>query len=159
MAEADLPAVVAIAAEIHVAHPERDAVFAERLRLYPAGCMILGRAGATLGYAIAHPWRRAAPPALDTLLRALPWDPDCLYLHDVAVRPDARGKGAARTLLRRLDALARDIGMPRIALIAIPGTARFWRGLGFVVVEDPDPALSGDGYGAGAARMERPVRA
>ena len=159
MAAADLAEVVAIAAAIHVAHPERDAVFAERLALHPAGCMILHRDDAVLGYAIAHPWRRNAPPALDTLLGALPRDPDCLDLHDVAVRPGGRGQGAAPRLLRHLEALARDLGMPRLALVAIPGTDRFWRRLGFVAVEERDRATPGDGYGDGAILMERPVRA
>jgi GNAT superfamily N-acetyltransferase len=158
MAEADLAEVVAIAAAIHVAHPERDAVFAERLFLYPRGCLILMQDGAVLGYAIAHPWLISAPPALDTLLGALPARPDCLYLHDVALRPAGRGHGATARLLARLDDLARAAGLARLALVAIPGTDRVWRRLGFLPRARADDATRGDGgYGAGAALMERPV--
>jgi GNAT superfamily N-acetyltransferase len=156
MADADLAEVVAIAAAIHVAHPERDAVFAERLSLYPPGCLILMQDGAVLGYAIAHPWLSSAPPALDTLLAA----PDCLYLHDVALRPAGRGHGATARLLARLDDMARAAGLARLALVAIPGTDRFWRRLGFLPRACADDATLGEGgYGAGAALMERPVHA
>ncbi len=40
MTEADLPAVCDIADRVHVSYPEDDTVFAERLRIYPAGCAV-----------------------------------------------------------------------------------------------------------------------
>ena len=68
MAAADLPAVAALADAIHLDHPEDAAVFAERLALFPAGCLVLDSAGIVDGYVIAHPWRLLAPPALNARL-------------------------------------------------------------------------------------------
>jgi GNAT superfamily N-acetyltransferase len=155
MGQADLAAVATLARAVHAAYPERDAVFAERLALFARGCLVLERAGRVQGYAIAHPWRRAAPPALDTLLGALPRRPDCLYLHDVALRPAARGAGASRVALARLAAVARRDGLARIALVALPGTEGFWRRHGFAPVARPRLAAKLASYGAGACAMER----
>lgn len=157
MAPDDLAGVDAIAHAVHRAHPERAEVFAERLALFAPGCLVLERGGEILGYAIAHPWTRAAPPALDTLLVALPPRPDCLYLHDVALLAPARGMGASARLLSLLDGLARAGGLPRIALIAIPGTAGFWHRQGFVPVARPELAAKLASYGDGAQVMERGV--
>jgi GNAT superfamily N-acetyltransferase len=159
MGQGDLAAVAALARLVHAAHPERDAVFAERLALFAPGCLVLAGAGRVQGYAIAHPWRRAAPPALDTLLGALPRRPDCLYLHDIALGPAARGAGAAAAALELLAALARDARLARIALVAIPGTEGFWRRQGFAPVARPDLAAKLASYGAGACAMERRLAA
>ena len=44
-------------------------VFAERLRLWPAGCFVCADGGGgIIGYAVSHPWRRDDAPALDALL-------------------------------------------------------------------------------------------
>lgn len=157
MTGGDLGAVAAIAREVHAAHPERDAVFAERLALFARGCLVLARAAEAAGYAIAHPWRHRAPPALDILLGALPARPDCLYLHDVALRPAARGAGRGAALVTRLVQLARDEGLARLALVALPGTESFWRGQGFVPTRPPAPAAKLAGYGRGALAMQRAV--
>jgi hypothetical protein len=56
--------------------------------------------------------------------------------------------------------MARAAGLARLALVAIPGTDRFWRRLGFLPRACADDATLGEGgYGAGAALMERPVHA
>mgnify|MGYP006272229919 CR=1 FL=1 len=155
MTRGDLAEVAAIAREIHEAHPERDAVYAERLGLFARGCLVLERDGRAQGYAIAHPWLRAAPPALDSLLGALPARPDCFYLHDIALRPAARGAGASGAALALFARIAHAEGLPRIALVAIPGTEGFWRRQGFTPVARPDLAAKLASYGAGSQVMER----
>ncbi len=157
MTAGDLGAVANIAREVHAAHPERDEVFAERLALFAPGCFVLARAEAAMGYAVAHPWRLRAPPALDTLLGALPARPDCLYLHDAALRPAARGAGWGAVLVTRLVQLARGEGLARLALVALPGTESFWRSQGFVPARPPAPAAKLAGYGRGALAMQRAI--
>ncbi|MCR0981028.1 GNAT family N-acetyltransferase [Roseomonas populi] len=159
MVTGDLPAVSAIAAAVHPGHPESDAVFAERLGLFPAGCLVLQAGAGAAGYAIAHPWRRRRPPALDTLLGGLPEAPGVLYLHDLAILPEMRGGGAGGAVVQVLSELAGGLPM---ALVAIGGTGVFWRAQGFAAV--PDPALDAvlRRYDPGARYMERaadqPVR-
>lgn len=72
----DLPDVERISAIVHPRYPERDEVPAERLRLFPAGCLIATYNTMTVGYAIAHPGKIGQPPPLDTLLGTLPPDAD-----------------------------------------------------------------------------------
>src|SRR3990170_3814523 len=91
MSEADVAAVVSIAGRVHVDYPEDDAVFAERRRLYPDGCMI----------------------------------------HDLALLPDARGVGAASSMVERLLAHACSAGFPNSSLVAVKESPGFWRRHGF----------------------------
>lgn len=156
MAPPDLPAVSRISAAVHLDYPEEDAVLAERLALFPAGCWMLeGEPGAPLGYAITHPWHRARPPALNTRLGALPEQPGTHYVHDVALLPEARGQGAAGRLMPLLLRAAR--GLPELSLVAVGGSVPFWRRQGFAVVDDPGLAAKLRSYDAEARFMRRPL--
>lgn len=152
MTEADLPAVQALADRLHPHHPEAPAIFAERLSLAPDGCLVLVAGPALLGYAITHPWTGTAPPALDTLLGALPARPGAWHIHDIALDPAARGGGHAVAALRTLQAAA---PLPRATLVAIPGTGNYWAGQGFRDIPATDAAALAS-YGAGARFMARP---
>lgn len=153
----DLAAVSAIGAAVHAAYPEEDAVFEERLALFPEGCRIALLGGAVAGYAIAHPGLLFHPPALDTLLGALPVAADCLYLHDVALLPRARGLGFGDALVADLGALATRTALPALALVAVGGTVPYWRRQGFEVAHDGGAGLAAKlaSYGGEAAYMIR----
>jgi len=150
MKAADLRMIQSVAAVIHADYPESDAVFTEKLRLFPEGCWVVDG-----GYAIAHPWRAATPPALDTLLQRLPEAPDCLHLHDVALMPELRGLGLGAALLERLDDVAARAGIPRLTLVAVHDSAPYWRRHGFTLFQTADPGLGS--YGASALYLSRPV--
>ena len=132
MRAADLPAVEAIGDAIHVDYPERPEVFAERLKLYPAGCLVLAAGPDIGGYVISHPWREGGPPALDTLLGALPERPDTYYIHDLALLPGRRGGAAATAAVEVLAAHATSLGLGEVSLIAVGNSQQFWRRCGFV---------------------------
>ncbi len=137
MAARDLPAVNRVADAVHPLYPEDDAVFAERLALYPAGCLVLEGNAGVQGYAVAHPWILGRPPALNTLLGHLPEEADTFYIHDVAVLPAARGaRHAAAGVALLLETAARD-GFGNVSLVAIRGAAGFWEKLGFSVEDAP----------------------
>jgi GNAT superfamily N-acetyltransferase len=148
---ADLERIAAIGLEVHPSLPERPVVMAAKFRLFPAGCRVLERAGAVLGYAIAHPWRLGDTPALDRVLRRLPAAADALFLHDVAVLPAARGEGAAAVLLGILVGLARGSGLGSLALVAVYGTEAMWARHGFEAA--PCAALAG--YGAASYMAQK----
>lgn len=154
MRTADLPGVMVLADAIHAEHPESVAVFAERLALYPAGCLVLEGEGGVRGYAIAHPWMADAPPALDTLLGALPVRPDAFHLHDIALDPTVRRRGHAAVALAALLGQAAGLGLPRATLVAVAGTADYWRRQGFHPIPSRDPATL-ESYGPGSAFMVR----
>lgn len=156
MTPADLPAVMAVAAEVHPAYPEEEAVFAERLRLAPAGCHVLaGEGGSLVGYLVSHPWPAMTVPALNSLLGALPQDGAHWYLHDLALRSAARGTGAASAIVAGLARQVAQAGGRSLALVAVNGSAAFWRRQGFEVVAEPALAEKLATYEAAACYMRR----
>jgi GNAT superfamily N-acetyltransferase len=157
MTAADLPAVAAIADVVHVAHPEDTAVFAERLRLYAAGCRVLDGGGQALGYVLSHPGRFAEPPPLDTRLGALPEPATTYYVHDLALLPEARGSGAGSVVVGDLVRLARAAELANLSLVAVNDSAGFWRRQGFRPVADPGLDAKLASYGGGAQFMVRDV--
>ncbi|RIY00302.1 GNAT family N-acetyltransferase [Aureimonas flava] len=154
MAAGDAPAVVALADRVHPTFHEDAAVFVDRQRLFPAGSLVLpGPAGTLAAYAVAYPVRRFAPPPLDTVLGALPPDADALYIHDVALAPEWRGRGLAEPAIRRLLAAAAPLGAA--TLVSVYGTWPFWARFGFRRVDDPALAPKLASYGADAVFMLR----
>jgi GNAT superfamily N-acetyltransferase len=145
MNSADLVRVAAIADIVHVDHPERPEVFANRLALFPAGCLM---AADGIGYCLAHPGRLGRAPALDTVLDRLPVDADCLYLHDLALLPLGRGHGLGRAAVAELVRVARAAGLPRVALTAVGDSPAFWRAQGFA-----ETGKGGASYGTALAMI------
>jgi GNAT superfamily N-acetyltransferase len=139
MTPADLPAMFAIADVVHPNYPEDPEVFAERLALYPDGCLVLMREGRAVGYIVSHPWTYAQPPALNSLLGALPVSPTTYYIHDIALLPKVRGTGGANAVVTRLIAQAGILGVGNISLVAVNDSVAFWTRHGFHIV--PDAAL------------------
>ncbi|MBP0596900.1 GNAT family N-acetyltransferase [Herbaspirillum sp. LeCh32-8] len=142
MTAADLDHVMAVAAVVHAGFFERREVFVERLALYPQGCLIAaGEGGDVIGYAFMHPARLGVPPALDSRLQQIDAAADCLYLHDVALLPAARGAGLGRALMALLSALMACEAYAQAALVAVHGSAPYWRSFGFDDVAAPSAAL------------------
>ncbi|BBK34698.1 N-acetyltransferase GCN5 [Allostella humosa] len=158
MLAADLPAVERIGEIVHPAYPEAAAVPAERLSLFPAGCFI-AEGPEILGYAVSHPGILGVPPVLDSLLGGLPAVADCLYLHDVALLPAARGRGLGRMLVDRLLGLAAARSLPCLALVAVNRSVPYWTRLGFQPPEGASDRLRAKlaSYGGDAAYLVRPV--
>lgn len=150
----DLAEVERIGAIVHPRYPERAAVPAERLWLFPAGCLIAQHGGAPIGYAIAHPGVIGQPPPLDSLLLALPNGADCLYIHDVALLPDARGSRLGTVVTGVLAAIARDHGFACLALTAVNKSSDFWANRGFRVKPIEKSLAS---YGDDAMYMVRTI--
>ena len=151
----DLPAVEAIAGQVHPAFPEDLAVFAERHRLYPDGTRLLELDGVASGYLLSHPWRFKALPALNSLLGQIPPDADTYYLHDLALLPKARGTGAAAMIVGDILRHARQAGFPGISLVAVNGSLPFWYKHGFRAVAAPELSDRLASYEQGARLMDK----
>jgi GNAT superfamily N-acetyltransferase len=151
MTTLDLPAVEAIAREVHPAFPEDIAIFVERQRLYPDGARFLEFRGRPSGYVLSHPWMSGALPALNHLLGALPEHADTFYLHDLALLPQARGSGAADIAVDQLLDHALRQGFGTASLIAVNGSTRFWSRHGFA-------EAAADGLGAKLMSYEPSAR-
>ena len=155
MTASDLPAVMAVAAVVHPDYPEDVAIFAERLRLFPDGCLVVAGTGDLQGYVVSHPWYRASPPALNSFLRRLPAQATCFYLHDLALLPAARGSGAGGAVVARLAEIAARTRLPCLSLVAVNGSTGFWQRQGFRPVHDPALAAKLASYDDAARYMER----
>lgn len=155
MTTADLPSVCAIADRIHLAYPEDDAVFAERFRLYPAGCATLESDGKAMAYAVTHPWHYAEPPALNVMLGTLPDPPTTYYIHDIALLPETRGTGAGSAIVEAVIAHAASTGVSNVSLVAVNKSVPFWSRFGFAVTEEPKLAAKLLTYDADARFMVR----
>ncbi|MEN3748313.1 GNAT family N-acetyltransferase [Sphingomonas sp. HF-S3] len=151
----DLSAVAAISDAVHGAFTEPAAVYAERLALYPLGCHVLAQENeAAIGYLIGHPWPAGAVlPAIGKPIGAVPEGADGYYLHDLALMPAARGRGAAQAAVARVLAQARAEGARAVMLIAVNGADRFWRTQGFAEVPGDPP------YGDGTMTMQLAIDA
>ena len=160
MTGADLDPVCAVAWTAFPNHHEDREVFADRLALNPGGCFVLAAGDAAArGYLIAYPWRLDDAPALNTVVGRLPDPPNVLYLHDLALAPDARGQGHAALIVERLAAQAAQSGWPAITLVAVNQAAPFWAALGFEPRDAPAMTRKLATYGEGARYMVRPIRA
>jgi len=137
---ADLDEVGRLSAALHPGLPER-----------PAGFAVKG--GRLLGYGITHPWRLDDIPALDSFLKHLPSTPDCLYVHDVAIDPAARGHGAAGHLIADLRALAEARSLRKLACVSVYGTDVMWSRYGFRTRKVDTLADKLAGYGESAKYM------
>jgi GNAT superfamily N-acetyltransferase len=155
MTPEDLDGVCAVAAVAFPDHFEERDCFADRLSLHPEGCRVLTNGREVLGYLIAYPSRRGAIPPLNSRMAALYPDADVLYLHDLALRPEARGGGHAQTAIETLINQAQGDGWPAIALVAVNDAEAFWARHGFVVDPPPDARAKLAGYGPDARYMLR----
>jgi GNAT superfamily N-acetyltransferase len=151
----DLDAVQRIADLVHPDLPERPEIFAEKLALFAEGCLVLARETELVGYAFAHPWHLKQVPPLDTLLHALPPAPECLFVHDVAVLPEARGHGAAAMLVAILTRVAKKNDLPRLALVSVYGSDVLWSAQGFKPAADKALRAALAPYGESAKYMMR----
>jgi len=152
----DMPEVSRIGDRVHESLPESDAVFAERLTLFPEGCLILTDSDNTVhGYTISHPIRQGQPPELDSFLGEIPSDADQYYIHDVAIMPELRGRGLAAEAIHRLIGIGKRF--PTTCLVSVYGTAAFWSRFGFRVPAELDEKLQEKlrGYGEDATYMVR----
>lgn len=117
----------------HKDYWESKEKFESILRLYPSGCYGLW-CEKLAGYLFSHPWRIGEYVPLDSPIKKLPENADCLYVHDIAILPEFRGEGAGRVLFSRvLDAARR---FRAIELVAVQHSENFWKKLGFREVKD-----------------------
>lgn len=150
----DLDAVDALARAQYPDYPERPEVYADRLARAPGWCFALEREGRFCGYLLAHPWGEAGPPALDTVLAAIPDPASALHLHDCVIAPRSRGHGFAAAIVDRIEAAA--LGRFRaLTLVAIAGKRAFWERRGFRDATRPAMRASLESYDPSAAYLAK----
>ena len=149
----DVATVFDLSRRVHVDHPEREAVLAEKRELFPTGCFVLDTDNHLSGYCFSHPWL-GAPPSLDAFLGALPAAPSRYFIHDVTLDENARGHGYTAALVRTLADIARDCGVPHMMLVAVNDADGFWTRFGFHAPDDARQIDVRTKYGPRAVLME-----
>ncbi|WP_017026244.1 GNAT family N-acetyltransferase [Vibrio rumoiensis] len=107
-----------------------------------------------LGYVLAHPWESDVPPCINQDISERDEvvsmeDASTLYIHDLAINPDARGAGIAQALIENVITHAEDFNIDKISLVAVQGMASFWGKYGFKSIQ----SNSTDSYGDDAQFM------
>lgn len=107
-----------------------------------------------LGYVLAHPWESEQPPCInqdisDSEEVVTPEQASTLYIHDLAISPQARGAGVAQALIENLLEQAQSFNIDTISLVAVQGMAGFWSKYGFKSMKSD----STDSYGDDAQFM------
>lgn len=84
-----------------------------------------------LAYLLSHPWGSDSPPKLN---EEVPVNNETsnLYLHDLALSNEVRGRGIARVLVENLINNAKTQGFTKILLVAVQGSSSFWAKYGFM---------------------------
>ncbi|WP_165917474.1 GNAT family N-acetyltransferase [Roseateles saccharophilus] len=140
----DLDAVLALQQRCYgVGFLERREAFAAKLAATEGlgCCWMVAREGEPLAYVVSLPVCEATLPALDAPRCERPAKPTLLYLHDMAVAPEARSLGLAARLLARLRERAQALGLARIGLVAVQGSVPYWQRRGFVEAAEMSKGL------------------
>lgn len=153
MLPADLDAVLRIQAACYpAAMQEPAAVVAARMTAAHGTCLVGSHEGVVRGYLFAYPSRLGLVTDLNAPF-TVSARPDTLYLHDLAIAPDALGRGLARALVDEALRLSRMLGLAHAALVSVQDSAHFWRALGWRAASTHDAGLHT--YPPGALYMVR----
>ncbi len=145
----DIESVDRIAGAIHSQLTERPDVLAEKIALFPAGCRKLVSGGAIVGYGLAHPWTLFSAPALNQFCGSIPEPAGCIFIHDIAVLPEARGHRSIARYAALIRALAKEMELTKLACVSVYNTEALWARYGFRV----DARVEIAGYGQSAKYM------
>lgn len=138
--------------------PESKQSLEAKLRASPTTCFVAIAQNEIVGYLVAMPWQLGTPPALDAPVCVLPQQPDCLYLHDLAVAPTARGSGVASVLVTAFMHRLHELALDYASLIAVQASQVYWQRHGFRIVSlDPTCHAKLSAYGENIAYMEYAV--
>jgi GNAT superfamily N-acetyltransferase len=99
------------------------------------------------GYVIGYPTDRAQK---DFQSGPVPTqNPDMMYLHDLCVHPDYRGKGMSKGLLDAFEKKAKEGKFKGVIATAVNGAIPYWERQGYKAIEDSNYR------GTKAARIEK----
>lgn len=133
MRTGDLAGVAAIqASSYHPHYLEDDATLAARLREFPDTSWVAEGPAGLGAYLVAYRSVLGKVTPLGAHFDPPP-QPNCLYLHDLAVAAHAAGQGLGPALVRHALAMARRESLPCSALVSVQESQAFWRRLGYGV--------------------------
>lgn len=132
---------------------EDAASFAAKIVASPDTSCSAWREDVMVGYLIAVPMSSAEGFDLNSsnATSVSIADAQVMYIHDLAVDPEARGAGVADQLLHYVETAVSTSGISEWHLVSVQGSQGFWENRGFTLSPDPLP----NGYGPEAVLMLR----
>ena len=147
----DLDAILTIQALCYTElEPESAQSMGAKLAAAPDSCFVAEHQGRVVAYLLSLPWLLHQLPTLNSSECTLPQQPDCFYLHDLAVAPAGRKLGAGRALIQAFFTALTRAKLDVACLVAVQDSGAYWQRWGFVV-QQPDAELQQklNSYGAG----------
>lgn len=154
----DLKAVLAVQSACYPPFfHESAAAFRAKLEASPDTHWLCRREGTALGYLVTLPVAEGKLPALDADAVATVDTPEWLYVHDLAVLPEARSLGLGKRFMAEAERVAREKGLRGLALVAVEAAEGYWANLGFQPVKTVSVELAAKlaSFGEGAVYMEK----
>lgn len=144
--------ILSVQSEVYLqVEPETIEVLQSKWRRTPQCCFVYQYEESVLGYLLAHSWDKQAPPKL---FKPLPEQSSVLnpylFLHDLAISEKAAGQGIGSQLVSHLISIAKTMDFDEIRLVAVQGSASFWKTMGFSEVDKQSISPT---YGEGAKMM------
>ncbi|CAI3950887.1 Ribosomal protein S18 acetylase RimI and related acetyltransferases (RimI) (PDB:1GHE) [Commensalibacter communis] len=118
----------------HEIEPESPEVIASKIYTSPDTCFIAKDNQSIRGYLLSLPSSLGNPPQLHSNTQTTEPNPNCLYLHDLAIHPNARGMGVGKLLIQHFAKIALQKQFEHASLISIQNSVPFWEKYGFKVV-------------------------
>lgn len=150
--EDDWPAILKIQSAVYPdIEPESEAVLRSKTTLSHDTCVVISNSvGEILGYCLAHPWSDS-PAHLHTIYTQYQRATH-LYIHDLAIAPEYKGKQLGKTIYQFMCTKARQMNLQAIGLVSLQQALPFWSRLNFRMTA---MELCNVEYGDGAKFMQQ----
>lgn len=136
MQEADIPALLTLQLECYPSVKlESEAILRARFKVAPDSAWVAVDQQGVCAYLIAYRSQLGKITPLDTVFK-VPTQPNCLYLHDLAVGCRAVRQGLGERLVNSAMTLAHEEGLAFSALVSVQGSRGFWERMGYTVAEE-----------------------
>ena len=112
---------------------ESTETFLNKMRLFAEGSLGCFSEKRLCAYVFFHPWIKGVVVPLDYVIGSIPPEPDCIYIHDLAVLPAYRRKKIAEQLIWKVFEIGKQLSIRSYSLVAVQSSEGFWRRFGFEV--------------------------
>lgn len=129
--------------------PEDVNILKNKWHSSPQTCAVyLDHKGKAIAYLLAHPWANEIPPKLNEKISVT--HSSTLFIHDLALALEARGKNIGKALVQNLIDNAKAHNFVKIRLVAVQNSTGFWAKFGFINMPAKEVCSS---YGKNAQLM------